>query len=165
MSSNYFEIVQAQFLEGCHPTAIGDVNRSNICIWADRVFLIGCFSVILFVSSVDTWFACANPNILIDEKNPLCKLLLDMAPGSRACFIAGKTVGTLLVLSTLYCLLCSNYQYARHVIAAVTLFQLGLLIYLYLSDPLLDDWINFFALFDKEEPSILKAMLYETMRD
>ena len=142
------------------PTVFQRVDIANVYRWADRFFLMSCFVVISFVSAADTWFAAMNGNILNMEMNPLCTWLLRIDADSCGCFVAGKACGTLLVLLALFCLLRSKYRHARLVVAAVTLFQLGLLTYLCLSDPLMDDWINFQALFDEGESSVFNIFTY-----
>ena len=109
--------------------------------------------MIAFISAADTWLALINDNILNMEMNPLCTWLISIDADSCGWFVAGKTCGTLLVLVALLGLLQTKYRHARLVIGAVTLFQLGLLTYIYLSDPLMDNWINFQALFEDAESS------------
>ena len=130
------------------------MDKADVYRWADRLLLAMCFVVIGFVSATDTWLAYINGNILNVEKNPLCAWLLHLDADSCSYFIAGKTCGTLFVLVALISLLRARYRNARLIIAAVTLFQLGLFLHLCLSDPLIDGWINFQLLFDETEPSI-----------
>ena len=132
-------------------------TKANRFSWINRTLLIGCFVMILLVSAVDTWFTSINDNILNVEKNPFCTWLLQMDAESCSFFVAGKILGTILVLSTLLGLLRLEYRYAWLVIIAVTLFQVGLISYLCLSDPKLDGWINFLALFDDAETSIFSG--------
>ena len=135
------------------------VSKTSACRWADRIFLAGCFVVILFVSAADTWLAFANENILNMEKNLLCAWLLSMDADSCGFFIAGKACGALAVFLALLGLLRVRYQHARLVIAAVAMFQIGLLGYVCLSDPLLDGQINFQPLFDEGESSVFWQFL------
>ena len=149
MSSGLFEIAQIQSSEKSQPHDFRFVSRMNVWRWTDRIFLMCCFSAILFVAAADTWFAVVNERILLEEKNPVCEWLIRLAPESCSFFIAGKICGTLLVVATLYTLLRVRYRFARLVIAVVALFQLGLITYLCLADPLLNGWINFDVLFDE----------------
>ena len=120
----------------------------------DRIFLASCFVVILFISAADTWLALMNRNILNAEMNLICAWLLRIDAETSACFVAGKTCGTVLVLLSLFGLLHVRYRHARIVLGSVALFQICLLTYLCLSDPKMDGWINFQALFDETEASI-----------
>ena len=136
------------------PTISHLVDKATLYFWVDRFFLATCFIVILFVSAADTWFAALNANILNKEANPICLWLLQLDSNSCGYFLAGKTCGTLVVLTALFWLLRMKYKHARLIIGAVTLFQFFLLTYLFLSDPLMDNWINFELLGDNTEPSV-----------
>ena len=151
MSSDVFELASIQSSE--------DNRRFR---WADRIFLVSCVCIIPFVSAADTWLAVINDIILYQEANPVCEWLIRLAPDSCCYFVAAKICGTLLVMSTLYILLRERYRHARMVIAAVALFQVGLLTYLFLSDPKMGDWINFSMLFDETELSFFDAKTKET---
>ena len=156
MSSGFFELAQIQSPEECQTKDFQLVSKTIVWRWIDRIFLVSCFSIILTVAAADTWFAVINDEILVEEQNPVCEWLLHLAPEGCGCFIAGKICGAILVISILNALLRTNYRHGRLVIAAITLFQLGLLAYVCLSDPLLDDRINFHALFSEDELSIFK---------
>ena len=157
MSSGFFELAQIRSPEDHQLKDLRKIDRLNIRRWLERVFLLSCFSAILVVAATDTWLAVVNEKILLEEKNPICEWLIQLAPESCGFFIAGKICGTFLVVATLCSLLRARYRYAHLVIAAVALFQVGLLAYLFLSDPNVDDWINFAALFDKDAPSIFQV--------
>ena len=130
------------------------LSKASVYRWADQVFLVSCLVIIFLVSVADTWLAFSNDNILNVEVNPLCTWLLSIDAESCGYFVAGKICGTLLVLLTLLKLLRLKYRHARLVLAAVTIFQIGLLAYIFLSDPFTDGWFNFQALFDAGEPSV-----------
>ena len=130
-----------------------------LIVGLSKLFLLGCFAVIAFISAADTWLALINDNILNMEMNPLCTWLISIDADSCGWFVAGKTCGTLLVLVALLGLLQTKYRHARLVICAVTLFQLGLLTYIYLSDPHMDGWLNFQALFDDTESSVFGILI------
>ena len=159
MSSGYYEIAPSLPSEDCKHLGSQPVSRMNFSRWVEQFHLANCFIVILSVAIIDTWFAVVNDNIIAGEKNPICLWLLRLDPDSCSCFIGGKVLGALIVLSTLLILLRMKYQYARLVTTVVALFQLGLLMYLCLSDPQLDGWINFNALFDQTESSIFNHFL------
>ena len=158
MSSDFIEVSSIHPIEERQPVRLGCVSKAAVWLWADRIFLVSSFCAILFVSLVDTWFASMNEYILLVEANPLCEWLIRLAPGSCGYFVAGKILGTILVMLALYGLLRFKYRHARLVIAAVALFQLGLLSYLCFSDPKMDNWINLPALFDEKEESIIDVL-------
>jgi len=111
------------------------------------IFLTFCLSTIAAVSASDIWFAVANSSIMIVEKNPICLALMKLEPNGFSYFVLGKSVGTLLVIFTLLMLHQRNYRHAMTVTIALTCFQLGLLTYLTLSDPLMYNLPNFGLLF------------------
>ena len=139
------------------------VSKTRVYCWADQIFLVGCFALILFVSAADTWLAFVNDNILNVEKNLICTWLLSMDADSCKYFVAGKICGVLLVLLALLGLLRVKYRHARLVVGAVTMFQLGLMTYLCLSDPLMDDWINFQPLLDEAESSVFLQFFHNAL--
>ena len=157
MSSGFYELAQVQSPEDYQVKDLQKINHMDIWSWVECFFLMSCFSAILVIAASDTWLAVVNEEILAEEKNPVCEWLIQLAPESCGYFIAGKICGTFLVLVTLCSLIRAKYRHAHLVIAAVALFQVGLLAYLFLSDPLVDDWINFAALIDRDEPSIIEV--------
>ena len=162
MSSDVFELASIQSSEDNRSADSRLNDETNYFRWVDRIFLVSCVCIIPFVSAADTWLAVINNLILNEEANPVCEWLIRLAPDSCCYFVAAKICGTLLVMSTLYILLRERYRHARMVIAAVALFQVGLLTYLFLSDPKIGDWINFSVLFDDTELSFFDAKTKET---
>jgi len=120
-----------------------------------RMILVGfCLLLIAAVSAIDIWFAVANPSILEYEKNPICKALLELEPAGCSWFILGKSTGTILVLSILTLLHRYRYQQAMLVTISMVVFQLGLLIFLTLSDPITYNLPNFSLLFQDTPESL-----------
>lgn len=120
------------------------------------MFVLLCFGVIAGVSAFDAWSTAANTQILRMEQNPICAALLRLDPKSCTYFVLGKSAGTLLTLSTLSVLLKSGYQHAMLVTGSVAMFQLVLLMYLCLSDPLMYGLPNFSLLFKETPESIFE---------
>lgn len=119
------------------------INRSTL-----RTGLLAlCLLVIAAVSATDIWFAVENSSIMKVEQNPICKALIEMDPQGFTWFILGKSAGTVFVLTTLVMLQVRRYRFAGMVTFVVTAFQLGLLTYLTLSDPLTHNLPNFGLLF------------------
>lgn len=110
-----------------------------------------CLLVITAVSAFDIWSAVANSSIMKVEKNPICLALMELDPNGLSYFIFGKSFGTLAVIATLIGLHLKSYRYATTVTIAILLFQIGLLIYLTLSDPLTYNLPNFSLLFEGRE--------------
>lgn len=127
-----------------------DALRSRL---ADRTLVL-CFVTIAAISALDTWFAVANSSIMNLEKNPVCLALMQLEPQGFTCFIAGKSMGTLMVLLCLWALHHFSYKHAKLVTWCVALFQVGLLTYLTLSDPLFYGLPNFCLLFQETPDSI-----------
>ncbi|QEG20191.1 hypothetical protein [Mariniblastus fucicola] len=119
-----------------------------------RVVRAFCYSVIAAISSVDIWFAVANSEISTVEKNPICMALINLDPSGFSFFIVGKALGTVCVLASLMWMFRTRYRHAKTVLVAITLFQLGLLMYLTLSDPLTYNLPNFSLLFSDAPESI-----------
>ena len=160
MSSDFSELITIQLSEESQPRDFLFVGKLDLYRWVNQFFLVGCLSIILAVSAIDTWLATINAQILHQEANPICEWLIRLAPESHSCFIVGKACGAIMVTSILFGLAWAKYQHARLVILTVTFFQVGLLAYLWLSDPRVDGWINFSALFDDREPSIVRLMFF-----
>lgn len=118
------------------------------------VFAACCFAIIAGVSALDIWFAVENPSILHVEKNPVCAMLLEMDPQHCGWFVAGKATGTVLCLGLIAFMLRMKYRHANKVLVAVALFQMGLLVYLVLSDPLIGGLPNPRLLFSDTPESI-----------
>jgi hypothetical protein len=118
--------------------------------------VVTCFLIIASVSTLDALLVAWNPEIQHVEKNPICLALIQMAPRSLVVFYAGKGLGTLGVLATLGYLLKVNVYRPKIVLATITLFQIGLLTYLYLSDPLIGGLPNFALLFRDTQETVFQ---------
>jgi len=119
------------------------------------LFFIGCcLLTIVSISSIDIWFAVENASIIKVEKNPICLTLMKLDPEGFTFFIAGKASGTLVVVLTLLQLHRLRYRHAMLITIGVTLFQIGLLTYLTLSDPTMYNLPNFSLLFCETRESI-----------
>lgn len=129
-------------------------NRLGLQLPSKRFFVGCCFLFIAAVSAVDIWFAVENSAILKVEKNPICKVLLQMDPVGCKWFILGKSTGTIVSLSILALLHRFGYHRAMFVTVAVVLFQVGLLTFLTLSDPTINHLPNFSLLFRETPESI-----------
>ena len=118
--------------------------------------IVVCFVIIASVSTLDALLVAWNPLIEHGEKNPICLALIQMAPRSLIVFFVGKGLGTIGVLATLGYLLKVNVFRPKIVLASITLFQIGLLTYLYLSDPLIGGLPNFALLFRDTQESVFQ---------
>jgi hypothetical protein len=125
----------------------------NANLWS-TVFVAICFLTIGTVSAFDTWSTAANSQILRMEQNPICEALLMLDPESCLFFVIGKSAGTITALFTLGLLLKKGYRHAMLITGSVALFQFGLLVYLCLSDPLMNNMPNFSLLFSETPESI-----------
>lgn len=129
-----------------------DVAKNTRIIKA--AFLSLCLLTIVAISATDIWFAVENTFIMKEEKNPICLALMKLEPNGYSFFIFGKSFGTLMVILTLTTMNQRNYRYAMVITIAVTCFQLALLTYLTLSDPLMHDLPNFGLLFSDSSESV-----------
>lgn len=111
-------------------------------------------ATIVSISAIDIWFAVENDSILRIEQNPICLALMNLDPSGFKFFIAGKVSGTAMVICSLIQLHRRKYRHAMMVTLAITAFQVGLLIYLTLSDPLTHNLPNFSLLFNDTSESI-----------
>ena len=133
-----------------HQTSTISVSRGRTS------FLLFCSLAIAIVSALDTWFAVANKRIIDFEKNPICLVLIELDPSGCSYFVVGKTLGTIAVLIALLCLHRFRYRHAFLVTIAVTLFQIGLMTFLTLSDPKFHNLPNISLLFVETPESIWK---------
>jgi hypothetical protein len=128
-----------------------DVNFRSYVVGALFFF---CLTFIGSVSAWDAWLVEANAEILNSERNPICGFLIWIEPESKIYFFIGKAVSSACVLGILTGLYRSGYRYAMTVAIAVSLFQLGLLIHLYLSDNQCGGLPNFALLFRETEEQV-----------
>jgi hypothetical protein len=94
-----------------------------------------CLLIIGGISAHDTQMAIENEEIAKVEKNPICLSLINLDPDGFRYFVLGKSIGTLMVISMLCTLAKFQYRHAKLVTLSIVVFQLGLLVYLHLSDP------------------------------
>ena len=89
------------------------------------------------VSVYDTWLVVRYwDSIKQLEKNPFCQYFIALGAGDWSIFLRVKTSGTVAVLGVLAGLYRNNRRLALPVAAAVSLFQLGLLLYLTFAPPI-----------------------------
>jgi len=84
----------------------------------------------------------------------LCNGTNENVPNGFTFFIAGKASGTMVVIAALLLLHRFKYRHAMLVTLGVTLFQIGLLMYLTISDPTMHNLPNFSLLFCETPESI-----------
>ncbi len=122
------------------PIFLGDVAiQSNqfyfSYLWLQHFLFAMCLIFIVSVSIFDSMLVVQfQETILLDERNPICTLLIRKDPNHLSWFLAGKTFGNLFVLTTLIVLARFKYRYVMLVTGAVALFQLFLLVYLNFAD-------------------------------
>jgi hypothetical protein len=103
----------------------------------DPRWFFACLVFILGVSIYDTYLVVLyRDSILVDERNPICELLIRQDPRQLSWFLLGKTLGNLGVMATLMALYWFRYPWAISVAASVAMFQFWLLVFLNFSDPL-----------------------------
>lgn len=111
------------------------INRcvSNFS-WAKYGFAL-CLLWIVGVSIYDTYLVIlCKGHILIDERNPICVMLIKQDPNSLCWFIVGKFLGNAFVITSLAILKCIKYSRTMVIANSVAAFQLVLLLYLTFSD-------------------------------
>ena len=124
-----------------------------------RIFL-GCLLLIVSISIYDSYLVAIFPKtILEDERNPICKILIQQDPDKLSWFLAGKFIGNAVVVGTLTLLYWFGYKRVMTVAKGVALFQLGLMTYLTFSDPI-TGLLHFDGLFS-HNPDVVKRA-YET---
>lgn len=136
---------------------LAEVGLSALGALRSRItnqFLTLCFVTIAAISALDTWLAVANSTIMFVEKNPVCLALMRLEPQGFTCFVAGKSLGTVMVLVCLLALHRYSYRHAKLVTVCVALFQVGLLTHLILSDPHFYGLPNFSLLFQQNTDSL-----------
>jgi len=138
----------------CQARSIADARHRPWQLGLRKISLAFCLFTIAAISATDIWFAVANSCIQLVEQNPICMALIELDPDGFSFFILGKSAGTLMVILTLVFLHRRQYRHATAVTIAVTLFQIGLLTYLTLSDPMMNDLPNFGLLFSESTESV-----------
>jgi hypothetical protein len=83
------------------------------------------------ISAYDAYLVRVYQSVILDiEQNPICAMLIRCDPQTLSYFVLAKAVGTALVLLALAALFAWRRKLALPVVAGVTMFQLGLLVYL-----------------------------------
>ncbi|MEM9942453.1 MAG: hypothetical protein AAF939_12880 [Planctomycetota bacterium] len=98
-------------------------------------FLI-CIAIILAVSTYDTYLVFVHQRHIIKmERNPICLFLIRLDPENMTFFLMGKFLGNLGVVCVLAALKWLCFRPYLLVAGLVAGFQIGLLGFLLLSDP------------------------------
>ncbi len=83
------------------------------------------------VSAYDAHLVRVYSSFILDiERNPICAILIRCDPEHLTYFVVAKATGTILVLIALTMLFAWRRRLALPVVTGVTVFQLGLLVYL-----------------------------------
>ena len=91
------------------------------------------------ISAYDAYLVKAFRPIILDfERNPVCAMLIHWDPYQLSYFFLAKAAGTLIVLAILAVMYCWRRRLALPVTTGVMVFQVGLLLYLTLFDPVTD---------------------------
>lgn len=100
------------------------------------VWFLACCILIITIGAIDTWLVVKYSDSIFElEQNPICLYLISLEPYELSIFIAGKMLGLGVVICTLVALFTFWKDIAMTVTYGVTMFQIGLLSYLYvLSD-------------------------------
>ena len=92
-----------------------------------------CCWIIALISIYDAYLVVYFKEFL-DEQNPVCRFLIELEPAHLSLFLAGKAFGTLVVIMTIIGLEKLMPRLSRPVTYTVTAFQIGLLLFLHISD-------------------------------
>jgi hypothetical protein len=83
------------------------------------------------ISAYDAYLVKVYSSFILDiERNPVCALLIRCDAEYLTYFVLAKATGTILVLIALTILFAWRRRLALPVVTGVTVFQLGLLVYL-----------------------------------
>ena len=94
-----------------------------------------CLLCIVSVSIYDAYLVVLfKGEILFDERNPICVMLIRKDPNSLTWFLGGKFLGNVFVVATLVFLRWIRYSRAMAIAKGVAAFQIGLLFYLTFAD-------------------------------
>ena len=119
---------------------------------------LGCLAFIVSVSIYDSYLvALYRECILYDERNPICEMLIRKDPNTLSWFMAGKLAGNLGVVGTLVLLRWVGYNRTLMVASGVAAFQLVLLTFLTISDPM-TGLLHFDDLFSHNPAKAAKAL-------
>jgi hypothetical protein len=82
------------------------------------------------VSVLDTWLVVYNlSEMLLVERNIVCRALIRIDPEGLGCFLPAKAVGTAAVLMILRGIFLRLERHGMLITAGVALYQLGLVLY------------------------------------
>lgn len=120
--------------------------------------LMGCITVILAVSTLDTCLVYFLKNVIVEfERNPICLALIQRDPQDLTWFVCGKLLGNLAVVTALTILFRFEYRNRNLVALAVAGFQIALTFYLCLADPI-TGFLSFDGLFS-DSPLLFRRSL------
>jgi len=106
----------------------------------NTAFHLTCFLIVL-VSSIDIYWLSKNRDLIHEyELNPIGQYLLRLDNGDVSLFILCKTLGTYIVIASLYILFHYRKRYAIVSISILAIIQIILLFYLSVG-PWHYDWI------------------------
>ena len=112
-------------------TSTQAAEKSRLLL-AKQVFAV---SVILVAAtSAYDAFLVYRYRFAVNEQNPICAWLISLEPEYVSCFLLGKGLGTLIVVSVLIYLFRYWRRAAIPVALSLVLFQLGLMTYLHGTD-------------------------------
>ena len=101
----------------------------------EKHWLISCLAIIVSVSVYDTYLVYVFRDLIqITERNPICLALIKLEPTFLTCFIAGKVLGNVCVVSVLLALCLFGYRHHKTIVISVAAFQLFLWLYLTVAD-------------------------------
>jgi hypothetical protein len=102
--------------------------------YSTHAFL-SCILFIVGVSIYDSYLVVLyQDHILVDERNPICEMLIRKDPNQLSWFLMGKLLGNVGVVGSLLVLLKLKFHHTLTVAKAVAFFQFGLLFYLTFAD-------------------------------
>jgi hypothetical protein len=132
-----------------------ECSKFRMRLIAARVYFLLCLAFIGTVSAWDAWLVEANAEIQYAEQNPICAFLIAMEPQSKIYFFVAKGLSSTFVVGALLGMYRYGYRYATLIATALAVFQLGLIIHLYLADNLCGGLPNFALLFRETEEQVL----------
>lgn len=90
------------------------------------------WSFIGTVSAYDAWLVVlTKAEILLMERNPVCRYLIKLEPEYLSVFLPAKSAGTIAVLAILFWLYSRRRWHALSAASGVAAYQFGLLLYLH----------------------------------
>jgi hypothetical protein len=106
------------------PARLQSIDRVAVLFYT-ALFTIG------VISAYDAYLVKVYRAVILDmEQNPICAMLIRCDPHYLSYFVLAKAAGTVCVLVVLAALFARRRRLALPVVSGVTVFQLGLLVYL-----------------------------------